>query len=136
MSQRNSLGLAIAIVCVLWGSRAEAQDLEVRGVKVNHPGLPVAMCDAGGMPRNCDRLIMGDQFPDQIVFYSHDDQNFGAYQIRFLDEKQVYWVPDDMIVVQGKEVARRPVLCGGDLGTLGGKGTRGAGADCISKKGE
>lgn len=132
----NRLGLSVASGLVLWGMQVQAQDAEIRGVTVKHPAFPVAMCDSGGEVRTCERMIMGEEFPDQVVFYSHDDQFFGAYQIRFLDEQEVYWIPDDMIVVEGKEIARRPVVCGGDIGALGGKGTRGAGADCISPKGK
>tara|TARA_A100001391_G_scaffold58634_2_gene36235 strand:+ start:722 stop:1132 length:411 start_codon:yes stop_codon:yes gene_type:complete len=129
------LSLLVAFLSVFWGEQLAAQGLEIRGVKVVHPDFPVAMCDSGGEGRTCERMVMGKDFPDQIVFYSHDDKNFGAYQIRFLDEQDVYWIPDDMIVVEGKEIARRPVVCGGEIGALGGKGTRGAGADCIAAKG-
>jgi hypothetical protein len=127
----------IAVFVYAFGTNSSfAQDEEIRGVTVTHPSFPVALCDSGGKSRKCDRMILGENFPDQVVFYSHDSQNFGAYQIRFLDEQEIYWIPDDMIVVQGKEIARSPVVCGGDIGTLGGKGTRGAGADCVSAKGK
>ncbi|RCK48789.1 hypothetical protein TH30_00160 [Thalassospira profundimaris] len=136
MAKLYLFGFVAASIFALSGNSVFAQDEEVRGVTVTHPSFPVVMCDSGGKTRTCDRMILGENFPDQVVFYSHDSQNFGAYQIRFLNEKEIYWVPDDMIVVQGKEVARSPVVCGGDIGTLGGKGTRGAGADCVSAKGK
>ncbi|KZB66285.1 hypothetical protein AUQ42_13300 [Thalassospira sp. MCCC 1A02491] len=129
-------GFVAAVVCVLGTSSAFAQNEEIRGVTVTHPAFPVVMCDSGGESRKCERMVLGENFPAQVVFYSHDSKNFGAYQVRFLDEQKIYWIPDDMIVVQGKEVARSPVVCGGDIGTLGGKGTRGAGADCVSAKGK
>ena len=135
MGNAFRLRLLVAFFSVFLGAKLAAQDLEIRAVKVVHPNFPVAMCDSGGEGRTCERMVMGTDFPDQIVFYSHDDQNFGAYQIRFLDEQDVYWIPDDMIVVEGREIARKPVVCGGEIGALGGKGTRGAGADCITPTG-
>ncbi|MDG4718969.1 MULTISPECIES: hypothetical protein [Thalassospira] len=128
-------GLVTACVGMLGANSSFAQDGDIRGVRVAYPSAPVLVCDSNSASRKCE-ILEGEKFPDQIIFYSHDSKNFGAYQIRFLDAEKIHWIPDDMIVIEGQEIARNPVVCGGAVGTLGGKGTRGAGADCVSPKGK
>ncbi|WP_417835271.1 hypothetical protein [Thalassospira tepidiphila] len=135
MTNRNQFGFVTVAVAMFGASGAFAQGEDIRGVRLAYPSAPILVCDSNDPSRNC-QMMEGAKFPEQIVFYSHDSENFGAYQIRFVDGEEILWIPDDMIVIEGQEIARSAVVCGGTIGTLGGKGTRGAGADCVSPKGK
>lgn len=135
MVKQYQFGLVAAFVAMLGAGNLFAQSEDIRSVRIAYPSAPILVCNSNEPSRNCE-MMEGDKFPEQIVFYSHDSKNFGAYQIRFLDAEEILWIPDDMIVIEGQEVTRSPIVCGGTIGTVGGKGTRGAGADCVSPKGK